>query len=202
VQEGTAPTPKAPRPGSFEEYIGAPPERQAAIRQARKEYLLRGEKAPVQPKTATRTAKAAAQARETAPAAPAPASPSGTSAAPPAGLTLTPDEQAAFDQMVQQGHDPADILAGIQEYRSTAPAPIPSTTGTQAPMPEGSFPRGIQTAAELKEFDRLLSAGKSRAEALRLIQGMRAMQTGHGLPTSEQASQAVLDRNVKGRWPE
>ena len=67
---------------------------------------------------------------------------------------------------------------------------------------EGVASRGIQTAAELKEFDRLLSAGKSRAEALRLIQGMRAMQTGHGLPTSEQASQAVLDRNVKGRWPE
>ena len=178
-----APT-RTPRPGSFEDYLQAPPERQAELVKARQTYLSRG------PRSAP---------PETPAVAPALATPAKTAAAP--GLKLTPEEQTAFDHMVQQGHDPQAILAGIQEYRQSAPAP-PTTTATQAPNPAGSLPRGIQTAAELKEFDRLLAAGKSRSEALQLIQQLRALQQSHGLPTSEQASQAVLDRNTRGRWPE
>lgn len=127
--------------------------------------------------------------------------PSAPPASPPAPvpqtvseLILTNEERTALDRLVQQGYSRKRVLQSILKNRQPASA-SPAQTVLQSPKPK-------LNAAEAKEFQRLIRAGKSEQEAWDLIQQMKAMQERLGLPTSAQTRMSVLDRNATGRWDE
>lgn len=120
-----------------------------------------------------------------APARSAPARTPTTTAA--TSVRLTAEESQALQQLVKEGYDEADVVQTIVQQRQ-APA-APRTSGKPS-----------LSAAETKEYQRLLGRGKSPDEAMQLIEGQRSMIQAKGLPTSEQTRRAVVDRNATGRW--
>ena len=117
-----------------------------------------------------------------APAAPAPPM------VPASSVRLTAEESKALRELVKQGYDETDVVKAIVQQRPAAPA---------APKMAG---KPSLSAAETKEFQRLIGRGKSPEEAYQLIESQRQMIQGKGLPTSEQTRQSVYDRNQTGRW--
>lgn len=123
-----------------------------------------------------------------APPVAAPAAPAPPAAAPMSSVRLTAEESKALRALVKQGYDEADVVKAIVQQRPAA-APPPNVAGKPS-----------LSAAETKEFQRLLGRGKSPEEAYHLIASQRQMIQAKGLPTSEQTRQAVYDRNATGRW--
>ena len=123
-----------------------------------------------------------------APPAAAPPSPARSSPPPPAqtGMRLTAEESQALQELVRQGYDETEVLQAIAKQR---PGGRPSSAAPPA-----------LSAAEAKEYQRLLGRGMSPGEAKTLIDQQRAYTQGQGLPTSEQAQRSVVDRNTSGRW--
>lgn len=180
-----APVPqRPPRAGSFEEFMGATPERRAEIKAARADYFSSGRRATPEA-SAPRSA-----ASSGAPPAAMPPSPARSTPPPSAGMRLTPEESQALQSLLAEGYQEADVLQAIASQR---PVARPS-----APKPATSKP--TLNAAEAKEYQRLLGRGLKPEKALELIEQQRAYTQGKGLPTSEQTRQAVKDRNTSGRW--
>lgn len=108
---------------------------------------------------------------ETPPVAAAPraaAAPASTAA-----RTLTAEERAAVDALVQQGYTESDVLAQLEKMRE------PSVT------PPVKLKQGIQNDAEMKEYLRLTKAGKTHKQAVAIIEGQRDMTQRLGLPTDK-----------------
>jgi hypothetical protein len=99
-----------------------------------------------------------------------------------AKLTLSADDLAQADALVQAGQTPETAV------RTVAPPPKP--------------PKLKVTAAEMGEYTRLRKLGKSHAEATGIVQAQRDFAARFGTPSSEAVRQAVEKRNVTGEWPE
>jgi hypothetical protein len=123
------------------------------------------------------------------PAAGAPA-PSRSTPAPAASIRLTREESQALQALVAEGHDPADVVQAIVQNRQAAQ---PSVTPKASGKPSLS-------AAETKEYQRLLSRGKTPEQAMAIIDQQRVFVANKGLPTSEETRRSVADRNATGRW--
>lgn len=142
---------------------------------------------------ATRKATPPASRAATPSAAPPAAATPGSAPSTPA-LTLTDEEAEAVRGLVAQGYDEADVLRELAKVRHTPPPQSPQPKPAQTTARPGLQP------SESKEYTRLRKAGKTHQEAMQLIEEQRAMASRFGLPSSEQASQSVADRNVTGRW--
>jgi hypothetical protein len=131
-----------------------------------------------------------------APPAVAPPSPARPAPPPAVGMRLTPEESQALQELVGQGYAEADVLQAIQAQRPAAP---PAAARATAGRPSVASKPSL-SAAEAKEYQRLLGRGLAPEKALDLIEQQRAFQTTKQLPTSEQTRRSVADRNATGRW--
>jgi hypothetical protein len=155
-------------------------------------------------RSATKSSAAPASPRGSTPATPAsPAAPSaaGSAATRPAGpqwspqrlrnevglaarrqkATLTEQEYAVVEGMVQQGVKPADAVA---------------TVAQQIAKPS----KLRLSVAEAKEYMRLRGAGKTDQEAAEAIRMQQKLAKQFGLPSPKTVQQQVAHRNATGRW--
>jgi hypothetical protein len=157
-------------------------------------------------RSATKSSAAPASPRGSTPATPAsPAAPSaaGSAATRPAGpqwspqrlrnevglaarrqkATLTEQEYAVVEGMVQQGVKPADAVATVAQQIAKPPTA-----------------KLRLSVAEAKEYMRLRGAGKTDQEAAEAIRMQQKLAKQFGLPSSKTVQQQVAHRNATGRW--
>jgi hypothetical protein len=168
----------------------------------------------VPPPTSPRMGAYSSDVRPAAPAAPSAAPPAsaapGSAQSTPArtprtteagAIRLTSEESQALRALVAEGRDEADVVRAILEHRqSSAPVAAPKPAAPASAAKPATSGKPSLSAAETKEYQRLLGRGKSPQEAMRLIDEQRAMAERMGLPTSEQTRLSVADRNRTGRW--
>lgn len=117
-------------------------------------------------------------------------------------VKLSEAEYAEAESRVRQGQTPAEAVTTIAQRQTASPAPATSTAA-EAPAPKvPELTRSKLTAAESKEYLRLVKAGKKHHEAMAAIQQLRDLAARFGTPSPEEVRRAVAERNATGRWPQ
>lgn len=121
-----------------------------------------------------------------------------TRAADQAGVTLTPEETTAVQQLVREGATPADAVEALRRLKAPAtPTPVPAP---KTPRARKARTPPVLDPYETEEYVRIVKTGKTHEEAMALIEAQRKLIQRTGAMRPAEARADLAYREETGRW--